>query len=233
MAVYPEADWLPLPENKTEPKIVVQTMIFHSAAVNVSSLWQAFNRDGNPIESHFFVKWTGKVEQYMDTDRQADANRYASDFAISVETEDDGDPNNQPWSNAQIVAMVKLFNWALSVHPHMVRRECPTWDRAGFGYHTMWGSPSPWTPVAKSCPGTVRIKQYKENLRPLLLTASSVKKVPEMVIYNPANEDVMYLYVDRELVALDGPTYAGHKAAGIPEVPCSGEFLVNFRKALA
>lgn len=223
----------PLPENKTEPKIDPRIMIFHSAAVNVSSLYDAFNRDGNSIESHFFIKWDGEIEQYMDTNRQADANRYANDFAISVETEDDGDPNTQPWTDAQMVSKVRLFNWALQHHPRMERQECPAWDEPGFGYHTMWGSPSPWTPVAKSCPGHIRIKQYKEVLRPRLLVAPTVKKGPKVYIYNPEDSYDMYLYIEGELIKLDGPTYNGHKAAGIPEIPCTMGFITSLQNALA
>jgi energy-converting hydrogenase A subunit M len=38
------------------------------------------------------------------------------------------------------------------------------------GYHTLFGAPSQWTPaVGKTCPGTVRIRQWHEQVVPRIL----------------------------------------------------------------
>ncbi len=64
-------------------------------------------RDQTGIESHFSVRrrrsgsQDGHIWQFMNTDRVAEANWQAVPFpngtgAISIETEDDGDPDRQP-----------------------------------------------------------------------------------------------------------------------------------------
>ena len=167
MAVYPGAVWRPLPENAYQVSIVPRTVILHSAvdAPGPSSLFNFF-RYSSGLESHFFVKNDGVVEQYMDTSVRADANLYANPFAISIETEDEGDPNDRKWTPAQIKAIKGILNWVWRVHPTVPRRLCPAWDEGGIGYHTMFGAPSQWTPVVKTCPGTIRKVQFHAELKP-------------------------------------------------------------------
>lgn len=168
MAVYPLAVWRPLPENNTAPRIRPRVAILHSAAVAVSSLHDAFNRAGNDLESQFFVKKTGRVEQYLDTTRQADANRFANPFAVAIETEDNGRPDTDPWTPPQLDAIDSLLRWLNQTHPEIVLERCKAWDGSGVGYHTMWGAPSRWTPVAKTCPGRVRVDQFNNLIVPRL-----------------------------------------------------------------
>lgn len=175
MAICHFAAWRPIPENETEPRVAKRIMIFHSAAIKTSSLYDYFKREDVKVESHFFVKWDGSVEQYIDTDRQADCNYKANDFAISVETEDDGDPNNKKWSPEQVKSMVRLARWGRDVHG-IPQALCPKWDGSGIGFHTMFGAPSNWTPVAKSCPGAIRKVQFKDEFMPLVLKADPPPK---------------------------------------------------------
>ena len=111
------------------------------------------------LEWHFWVGYDGYVEQLVDTERRADANYHANSFAISIETEDDGDPDRQPWREAQLMALVDLIDWCCVTH-NIPKAEPLSWFGSGVGYHTMWGAPSPWTPVAKTCPGKVRKAQW-------------------------------------------------------------------------
>ena len=162
MALCPFAVKRLLPENATSARTDPDQVILHTAvdAPGDTSLYGYFARTDVTLESTFFVKNDGTIEQYMDTTRQADANRYANNRAISIETEDDGRPDIKPWSAAQLAALVRLIDWICDTHPKVLRRQCPAWDQAGIGYHSMWGSPSEWTPVAgKSCPGAARIPQ--------------------------------------------------------------------------
>jgi hypothetical protein len=160
VAWYPNAVRKPLPENNTEPRIDPTQIILHTAACRCGdSLFDDFNRAGNNLESHFYVRWDGTVEQYMDTERQADANYKANVRAISIETQDDGGPS-KPWTQAQLDAIIHLNVWLLETHPKIGRVPAPAWDAPGFGYHVMFGAPGPWTPVAKSCPGKTRIGQF-------------------------------------------------------------------------
>ena len=170
MARYPSAVWRPLPENSHQGNITPTQVILHTAvdAPGPTSLYPFFARGDVSVESHFFVKFDGTVEQYMDTTVRADANRLANSRAISIETEDDGSPAQWPWTAAQVEALVDLILW-ISVRHGIPLERCPRWDQPGIGYHSMWGAPSPWTPAAgKTCPGSVRIRQFNDIILPRL-----------------------------------------------------------------
>ena len=78
MARAPFAYWRPIP-SKTDPKIVPIGVILHVDAGNAASLSEYFGgADGTGpskgIESHFYIRRDGHVEQYRDTEQEADAN---------------------------------------------------------------------------------------------------------------------------------------------------------------
>jgi len=156
-----------LPENQTEPAIVPRVLIYHSIVGSAEGAYLMF-RDRSNLESHFIVAQDGEVWQLIDTTRQADANLDANAFAISVETEDRGDPDSQPWTAAQLDSLAWIA-WRVNRLHAVPLRRCPAWNSAGIGYHTLFGSPSHWTPVAKSCPGRVRIRQFDEVLLPRIV----------------------------------------------------------------
>lgn len=166
MARYPRAVWRPLPEDHDQPHGVKGLVIVHSA-VGRGSLFDYFARRDVGLESTFWVSKKGLVEQYLDSAVRADANRNANGRAISIETEDDGDPDHQPWTVAQLDALIELVAWCCDTHAiPRVRATSPT--GRGVGFHTMWGAPSAWTPVAKTCPGAIRIGQFDTVLLPRL-----------------------------------------------------------------
>ena len=142
-----------LPEWDRQPRMTPTTIIDHSIVGSALGAWYYF-RDQTGIESHFIVRGTpsgsqdGRIWQLMDTGRRADANLNANAFAISIETEDNGDPDNFPWSRAQLESLRWLHGKLRAVHPTIPRRRCPGPGGGGLGYHSMWGAPSPWTPVA-------------------------------------------------------------------------------------
>jgi N-acetylmuramoyl-L-alanine amidase len=164
-----------LPEWQSQPKITPTTIIDHSIVGSGESAWQMFaNRSG--LESHFIVLGRrsgikdGHIWQLMDTDRQADANLNGNGYALSIETEDDGDPDTQPWTGAQLRSLIWLHAELRRVHPTIPQRESQSCaDPGGHGYHTMHGAPSCWTPVAKTCPGMVRRRQWRDDLLPAYL----------------------------------------------------------------
>lgn len=154
-----------LSDNKTEPLIDPTQIILHTAvdAPGPSDLYLFFEKASN-LESHFFIQNDGTVIQYMDTNRQADANASANMRAISIETEDDG--NVRPWTAAQVASIKRLGAALMQAHPKIARRVCPAHDQPGWGYHVMFGAPGPWTPVeGKQCPGGPRIHQFNTDLR--------------------------------------------------------------------
>lgn len=201
MARYPKATWRPLPEQTgsnpavpREPLITPTQGIFHSA-VGAGSLFGYFERTGVVVESHLWNGLDGAVEQYVDTERQADANYLANARAVSVETADRGDPDEQPWTPEQMASNVDIVVWLHDVHRIPIRR-CPTWDAPGFGYHTMFGAPGPWTPVNKSCPGRARIAQFDAILdRAALIVRQRASRDDDRTPPKPQFELGRLLYV--------------------------------------
>lgn len=177
---YPGAVKKEIRPGSSDPPIIPIGVILHTDASNSASLYNYFNGPSGGIESHFHIPKKNPVEQYRSTGYEADANLKANSFYddgvrygfISVETQGlAGDP----WTDYQLAEIKKLILWARSVHSKIQLRVCLGPFAAGIGYHTLFGSPSPWTPVAKSCPGPVRIKQFNDVLVPWLKTAAAPK----------------------------------------------------------
>lgn len=160
--------WKPLPDHGHEPAISPRTHVHHSIVGSAAGAWAYFANSTN-LESTNIVLKSGELWQCMSRLEQADANYKANDFAISTETEDNGHPDTDPWTPAQLDTLV----WVTLEDMRdfgIPRQVCPAWDRGGVGFHSMWGAPSQWTPAAgKTCPGSVRIKQWHEQVVPRVL----------------------------------------------------------------
>jgi hypothetical protein len=135
--------WRPLPDSGHEPPITMRTVIHHSIVGSAEGAFQYF-AGSTAIESHFIVKKNGYFWQCMSLGEQADANFRANDFAGSIETEDNGHPDTDPWTSAQIGTLVWLSLEMRRLRPRIARRKCRTWDDAGLGYHTLFPQ---WTNV--------------------------------------------------------------------------------------
>jgi hypothetical protein len=116
------------------------------------------------LESHFFVRKDGTIEQYIPLSHTADANYRANGHAVSVETEDDGNPDRTAWTPAQLDSMAEIARFLNEHYELPLRRTKNTLD-SGIGGHTSHGSPSRWTPSVKSCPGVKRKTQIDEVVR--------------------------------------------------------------------
>lgn len=177
MAWYPGAVKKEIRPGANDPVIIPLGIILHTDSGNSGSLFNYFNGPSGGIESHFHIPKKNPVEQYRDTGYEADANLKANSFYIdgirygfiSVETQG---YDTDPWNDYQLAEIKKLILWGKSVHPRIQLRVCPGPFSAGIGYHTLFGSPGPWTPVAKTCPGPVRIKQFNDVLVPWFKTAT-------------------------------------------------------------
>jgi hypothetical protein len=240
MALYPKAIWRPLPENQTQSHILATQVILHTAVSGASSLFGYFARSDVVVESHFYVNLTG-VEQYMDTDRRADANRLANVRAISIETWDGGAPERTPWTPTQMDLLVELVVWCCTTH-NIPAQFCPAWDQPGIGWHVMFGAPGPWTPVQKSCPGAPRIAQMPELLgrvQAVLAGAPIKPPVPEeeneMLIISTSGQPPALLDGGRMVPFGDPDTLAKLSGAGAKHIAVSaedyGRFLLGFAAA--
>lgn len=168
MALYPAARKKLIAPGSNDPAIKARVAILHVAVSTAASLFSFFKYRSGGIESHFYVTLLGKVEQYRDTGFEADANHLANPFAISIETAGFGAGK---WNKRQLRAIKALLLWLHETHDIPLQR-CPQWDGAGVGYHVQFGAPGKWTPVAKSCPGPERIKQFYDVLVPWMRKAS-------------------------------------------------------------
>lgn len=173
MAICPYAIWKPLPANTKQQRMTPRLAIMHTAvdAPGPSDLYGWFVQSG--LESHFFICNDGTAFQYMDTSVIAEANYKANGFAISFETEDDGNPHATPWTRAQLEKIVQILIWVCDVHG-IPRQIANAWNGSGIGWHSMWGintssqpSLNPWTSAkGKTCPGGPRIVQTRDTVIP-------------------------------------------------------------------
>lgn len=186
MAIYPKAVVKLIPPGQNDPLIVPRIGILHVDAGNADSLYEFFRDRSGGIEAHMHVKLNGVFEQYRDTRYEADANYKANPFALSVETQGYG---LGKWTAKQLDT-IKFIMLKANELDGIPLRKADTWNdpKGGWGYHTLFGAPGQWTPVAKSCPGPDRIKQFNEIL------------VPWMRKQNATEEDDMFTDADRELL---------------------------------
>jgi N-acetylmuramoyl-L-alanine amidase len=136
--------WRPLPDSGHEPAIAMHTVIHHSIVGSAEGAFQYF-AGATAIESTFIVKKSGYFWQIMSLGEQADANFRANAFAGSIETEDNGHPDTDPWTPAQLDTLVWLSLEMRRLRPLIARRKCRTWDDPGIGYHSLF--PGQWTNV--------------------------------------------------------------------------------------
>jgi hypothetical protein len=182
VAIFPGAIEKLIPHGSEDPPIVPCGLVYHVRDGLGPSLVDLFS-DGRGIESHFYIRFNGEIEQYRDTGIQADAQLDGNAFTrggrvvgfLSVETEGVGAGT---WTDEQLATLKHLSRW---VHEQfdIPLRVCPDWNEPGYGYHTMFGAPSHWTDVVKTCPGPDRIKQFKKVIVPWL-EAGAPEEEPDM-----------------------------------------------------
>lgn len=189
MTLYPGAAWRPLGSPQparmdAHNKIILHTM----AGFDLDRCDAYFRAQGyTGVESHFGVGFDGEIYQWVDLECRADANLYANEDAISIETADTGrgfptwtGSNVPAWTSTQIEAIAKIVAWC-----------CARWnipcvlipdsrdDRRGVGMHRQGvESVPPYQPTyrqpggelwstskGKVCPGDKRVAQVPEVLR--------------------------------------------------------------------
>lgn len=171
-----------LSDNAHQPLITPTQWIVHTAVdgpgpTNLGNYFET----GTALESHEWLRWD-RYEQFIWYDRSADANYKVNHWynpttkryegAISTETEDDGDPIMRPWNAYQLKQLIRGGVWKvknLKIPPRL----CRSVHDPGMGWHSMY--PNDWTNVpGKTCPGSVRIRQFKEIVLPGIQKALAV-----------------------------------------------------------
>jgi hypothetical protein len=171
---YPAARWRPVPVGSNDPPITPVLVILHVSAVETPSLFGYFDGPSGGIESHFYIAYDGTVEQYRDTNREADANFQANSWvadgrrlgAISIETEGLA---GGTWTAQQLAAIKALLTWLHREHGIPLRLATGV-HGTGVGWHVMFGAGPltySWSNAAgKVCPGPRRIQQFHTELLP-------------------------------------------------------------------
>jgi hypothetical protein len=184
MARDPGSLWSPLPESGKQGTHVKTQFIVHSTGDrgSATAIFGYFSRAEVVVESTFVIGLTpaDRTRQMLDTAEVADANLNANGPAISVETVGQA---GDPFPDWQVSELIRIGRWARTQHP-IDARICPSATASGFGWHVMFGSPGPWTPVAKDCPGKTRIQQLREQVFPAIFATQ---------------EDDMYEETDRKI----------------------------------
>ena len=144
-----------------DPRITARIGIWHVDAGNAFSLEDYFRNRSGGIESHGHVRSDGELEQYRDTDYEADANYKANPFALSFETQG---LEFGTWNEAQLATIKRTIMWGHE-HHNIALRLPKTWNdpKGGWGYHTLFDE---WRPFAKSCPGPRRKEQFHDIIVP-------------------------------------------------------------------
>lgn len=113
MARYPGAIWKPITADKDRRALTVHNRVnLHVAVSEADSLHGYFNKRGIP-DSHFYVRRSGTIEQYVDTSMRAYADLDGNDATISIETQGMGSGG---WTPAQRESLARLYAWAVTTH---------------------------------------------------------------------------------------------------------------------
>lgn len=170
VARYPGASWNPLSANSRQPRIKPVGVVLHTAVSDSRSLHSFFEGRSAGVESHFYVREDGSIEQMMDTevraDCQLDGNSWLSNGTrygfVSIETWDGGKPSTTPWNRAQFAALARLIAWLSTEHGFPLTTATGP-HGTGVGWHAQFTDPNNSKPLEWNhthvCPGSLRIAQ--------------------------------------------------------------------------
>lgn len=230
MSRYPGATWKPLPQNATQPKIKPVGVVLHTAVSNGSSLYNLFDGHSDGVESNFYVRKDGSIEQYMDSatraDCQLDGNSWLSGGTrygfVSIETWDGGKPDSTPWNAAQLASIAALVLWLSRTHGFPLVKATGVHGH-GVGYHAQFTTPASSSALSfnhsHSCPTPTRIKQVPG----IIARAVALSKPPAVETAKPTppkEEDALPTPKDVWTVAVipnrDDPSGAPSKVLATP-----------------
>src|SRR6266508_4058674 len=169
MAWYPGAIRKEVTRHRT-PMARYRGVCNHVAVSEAASLFGYFNEPGNPT-SHFYVRKSGVVEQYVSTAYRAPAQLEGNSSMISIETQGGVTHlETEPWTEAQLQTLAGIAHWAHQLHGvPLVRMTGSRPETRGIGYHRLGIDPwrvdggERWSKAyGKVCPGNAKIAQIPE-----------------------------------------------------------------------
>ena len=111
MAKCPFAKWIPV-QNHGGAMLGHNGLVLHVQVGN-GSLAGFFNNPASQVSAHFRASKTGQLEQYVDTDVIAWAQKNGNSNYLSVETE--GFPD-EPMTEAQLELVANLLTWCAETY---------------------------------------------------------------------------------------------------------------------
>lgn len=218
MAQYSGAKQKHLSNNFTKTETKKNAIILHSTASNADSQFGWFNNPKAGSSSHFHIAEDGTIEQYVDTKYVSWANSAANNRSITIETAG-VQAKDEPWTDEQIRAIVKLLVWATKEHGISVRQmESSLATETGIGWHRLGidgnfpttgilrgrehranGKGELWSKsFGKVCPGNLRIQQIpgiitsvKKERSVTTLVKNTITKVVKKVVKSKSWPDVV------------------------------------------
>lgn len=234
MPIYPGAVYRPISRNHGGTRSKTTCAILHVDAGGASSLYGWFNNPASSASSHFYVKYDGTVEQYLDTNLIAWTQRAGNAYGIGIETQGLG---SGTWTDAQMASIAALLKWLSGAHgiPLQDMKNSRSTSR-GVGYHRMGIDPwrvfngHVWGPRGKVCPGDGRVAQFEATLgaaagaKPVTNPVNPGTSVPEL---NAGFSKAHISWVQTELKKLG--LYAG--AVDGFRGPLTQAAIKNFQKS--
>jgi peptidoglycan hydrolase-like protein with peptidoglycan-binding domain len=167
----PFAQFRPLSDSQTEPRIVPRILMWHTMVgflVGTERMFKANGYWGTESTYGLGGPWDGAaldgaLWQWQGNLWQADAQFEANNWVNSIETSDGGIyPPTPEWSPKQVATSIKLGAWwckANNVDPVLAK----TYDGRGLGYHQLFPQ---WNQENHNCPGPARVAQLREVIIP-------------------------------------------------------------------
>jgi hypothetical protein len=177
--VYPGTDVRPVAYSGLHARKPYRAALLHTngGGAQLFGWWSQIAASGKHVGAHYQVFNDGRSECYTDPSLVVYHAYAASEWAIGIETEDDGD-NSRPWTPEQIRTIAEIL------HHHQVPARMLTSPDPGdgVGYHQQFPA---WNQNGHDCVGAVRRAQI-----PQVLAALETLYAP-----TPVQEDDMYAVV--------------------------------------
>lgn len=180
MAIYPGAVKRLIPKHNRVAITRYRRVNLHVAVSNADSIHSHFSQADTC--SHFYVRDSGVVEQYIDTKYMSKADLDGNDSTISIETEGGvSNVNGEKWTDAQVRAIAALWKWLRDTHKIKNQIAKGTYSNdasAGLSWHRLgikgnfegrpglakleYGGIYYSKSMGKECPGDAKINQIPE-----------------------------------------------------------------------
>lgn len=172
---YPGSAWRPVPYTGLHPRLPMRAALLHTngGGAQLFGYWSQVAAKGSHIGAQYQVFKDGTSECYVDPALVVYHAFGASEWAIGIETEDDGH-NSTPWTAPQMAEMARIL------HHHQVppRRLSSATPAHGVGTHQ---DHPEWNHNGHDCAGAVRSAQIPHVLQ--LLTALTAAPPPHADVW--------------------------------------------------